>query len=110
MTIEQTASIDFASIDSDSGKIMLTISDHLLWNGDQGIHVQLLQDKLNSYLRFVESGEIRKKIPGSQGREVAINVVGKFDLSDQAKLFYDRATQAITNAGIEFKFSLMRPN
>jgi len=110
MTIEQTASIDFASIDSDSGKVMITISDHLPWNDDHGVHLQLLQDKLNSYLRFIESGEIGKKIPGSQGREIAINVVAKFDLSDEAKLFYDRANQAVANAGIEFKFSLMRPN
>ncbi|HEY4199315.1 MAG TPA: DUF6572 domain-containing protein [Devosiaceae bacterium] len=110
MTIEQATTIDFASVDKGSGKMLLTISDHLPWTENEGVHLKLLQDKINSYLRFIESGELVEKIPEASGRAVIINVIAKFDLSNQAKIFYESARNAANHAGYELEFSLMRPN
>jgi hypothetical protein len=110
MSIDSADSIDFATIDKASGNLWLTISDHLPWNENEGDHLELLQNKLNAYLRFIESGEVLKKIPDANGRDVVINLVGKFPLSESAKLFLDKARAAIEGAGFRLQFSLLRPH
>jgi hypothetical protein len=63
MSIEREDTIDFATIDKDSGDLWLSISDHLPWDENDDQHLALLQGKLNAYLRFLESGEVFKKVP-----------------------------------------------
>jgi len=106
MSIEQTSTVDFVSVDQTSNDLVLTISDHLAWDEGEGEHLLLLQEKLNAYLRFIESGEVVEKFPEARGRNLVINVVGKFPLSEQANLFFEKATAAIQAAGFTLKFSL----
>jgi hypothetical protein len=106
MSIEQADTVDFVSIDDASGRVLLTISDHLDWDQDEGAHLLLLQEKINSYLRFIESGEINNKFPQARGRKVTINLVGQFPLSNQASAFFRRAQAAIQNAGFSLEFKL----
>ena len=110
MSIDQTNTIDFATIDKASGDLWLTISDHLPWDDDEGSHLLFLQDKLNSYLRFIESGEVFQSIPEAKGRDILINLVGKFPMSDQAKSFLAMAQKAIQGAGFQLQFTLSPPN
>jgi hypothetical protein len=109
MSIDQTDAIDFATIDKASGDLWLTISDHLSWEENEDNHLFLLQNKLNAYLRFIESGEVFKKVPDAKGRSVVINLVGKFPLSQKADSFFEKARAAIGDSGFRLQFSLMRP-
>jgi hypothetical protein len=70
----------------------------------------MLQEKINSYLSFVESGEINKKFPQAHSLKVTINVVGQFPLSKQASAFFQRARAAIENAGFALEFKLHHPH
>ena len=110
MSVEQTDTIDFATIDKASSDLWLTISDHLPWDENEGIHLVLLQNKLNAYLRFIESGEALKQVPAAEGRSVVINLVGKFPLSQKAGAFFEKARATIEGAGFRLQFVLMRPN
>ena len=110
MSVEQTDTIDFATIDKTSGDLWLTISDHLPWDDNDSNHLTLLQNKLNAYLRFVESGEVFTKLPEAKGCGIVINLVGKFPLNHQADIFFGRAKAAIEGAGFRLQFSLVRPN
>ena len=56
MSIEQSDKIDFISI-TKSGKVQLTISDHLEWNNEE-MHLLILQKKINAYLDFIQSEQI----------------------------------------------------
>lgn len=47
------------------------ISDHLDWD-DELEHIHALQEKINAYLRFVESGEILGKYPQAAGKTPVI--------------------------------------
>jgi hypothetical protein len=107
MAIDQTDIVDFATIDDASGDLRLTISDHLSWE-DEGHHLILLQNKLNAYLRFVESGEMFEKASDAKGRGVVINVVGKFPLSKKAEVFFAKNRAAIEDAGFRLQFRLWR--
>ena len=77
MSVEQRDFIDFIGVDKADGKVKLTISDHLDWL-DAHEHLQVLQDKLNDYLKFIESGEIVKSFPEAVGRLICIEVIFRF--------------------------------
>lgn len=108
MSIEQTNTVDIASVDRDSGDFLLTISDHLPWDREENQHILLLQEKINAYLRFVESGEMMNKYPDANGRNIVINVVSKFPLSVKAYAFFKQAETAISAAGFDLRFSLFQ--
>jgi Family of unknown function (DUF6572) len=110
MTVEQTEQIDFATLDHRSGELWLTVSDHLPWDVDEGAHLTLLQNKLNAYPRFIESGELLSKIPEAKGRRIVIDLTGRFPLSEPAEEFFRKAQLAIENAGFGLQFRLLRPN
>jgi hypothetical protein len=101
MTVEQHDVIDFAGIDID-GNAALTVSDHLPWTDLNG-HLFQLQEKINGYLRFVESGEIYKNFPEMVGRQVLITVVLKFPIPPEAHWFFTKSDAAITSAGFRFE-------
>lgn len=104
MSIEQTEIIDIVTIDDESGDVWLTISDHLDWLRDESRHLMLLQEKVNAYLRFIESDELLQRIPESRDRKIVIDLVAMFPLSPQAEMFYKRAADAIQSAGFKLQF------
>src|SRR5258708_3935929 len=104
MTVEESRKIDFAALEPQSGDMRLIICDHLDWKENEGEHLLLLQDKLNSYLAFIESGEIYSKLPKAIGRRIVIEVTGKFPLSEEASKFYRLAGKAIKDAGFSLRF------
>lgn len=107
MSIEQTQTIDFIGIEKKSGNVILTISDHLDWS-DSGHHLMILQEKINSYLRFYESGEIYQVYPEARGREIAIDIVGKYPPDEQGRLFIQRAEVILNKIGLLLRLSTLR--
>lgn len=101
MSVEQTTVVDVIHTDAVTGKVCLTVSDHLPW--DQA-HLAQLQEKLNTYLRYIESGEIYQSYPKSTGRELLIKVALKHRPTAEALSFLEGARQAIVTAGFEFEF------
>lgn len=98
MSIEDQSTIDAIGIDQD-GRVVPTISNHLDWNN---AHLFLLQEKINAYLAFIESGEILDSYPESRGKVPKINVVCKYEPSDEANRFLSKCEAAIHQAGFEF--------
>ncbi len=103
MTIEQTKLIDIIGIENATGKVHLTISDHLPWDS-QNHHLLLLQEKINFYLAFIESGEIYESYPDSKNREFVIVIKLLFQPNGDGVHFLDLAKQTIEGAGFEFSF------
>lgn len=103
MTVEQTDVIDIATIDHATGDVLLTISDHLPWDVDEGEHLLLLQDKINTYLRFIESGELFETVPLSKGRKPVINVLALYPLSARAAKMVQSACGIVESAGYGFQ-------
>jgi hypothetical protein len=97
MSIDETRVVDVASIDANTGEVVLTITDHLPWQSDG--HLKLFQDKLNCYLAFIESGEILESYPDASGKSVRIDVVCKYAPDIQAESFLVRSAGIIRNGG-----------
>ena len=101
MTIEQTNVIDFIGIDNKTNAVHLTISDHLEWNSD---HMLILQEKLNTYLGYVESGEIYSGYPQADLRPIVIDLVLKHRPNDEALSFLEGVASLIEQAGFTFRY------
>lgn len=97
MTIEQNNVIDFISIDPNDN-LVLTISDHLTWD-DEMRHLLLLQEKINTYLRFLESGEVYEHYPEDRAKNVIINVVCAHKIDQSSMEMFERFQQAVEIAG-----------
>ena len=105
MSIEQATTIDFIGIEKSTGDVVLTVSDHLDWEDSEG-HVRLLQAKINSYLAFIESGEILERYPASKERRVVIGIISQYTPDANGKKFLASAKNAVEDAGIGFHFRL----
>jgi hypothetical protein len=106
MSIEQSNVVDIISLDP-TDCVVLTISDHLEWNSESDLrHMWLLQEKVNKYLAFLESGEIYHSYPQYRGQRVKISVTGKFPLNSEAETFYRKVSTIVEGAGFEFQFKL----
>ena len=103
MTVENPRVVDFLGVDKQSGEVVLSISDHLGWD-DGNSHLLALQEKLNSYLAFVESGELLKEYPNGEGRRVRIDVVLKYRPSATGKRFLENAQATVKAAGFALEY------
>jgi hypothetical protein len=105
MSVEQVDVVDVTSINSQTGEVVLTVSDHLDWS-DTVAHQTALQNKFNAYLAFVESGELLKRYPDAVGLSVVFNVVFKFRPDREGVQFMNRAQQVIESAGFRLSQEL----
>jgi hypothetical protein len=104
MSINQTDTIDIIST-SPEGNVVLTISDHHPW--DETWHLQLLQDKINAYLQFIESGQIVEDYPAAAEKEVIIEIALKYEPTDEATTFLRKVKEALTGVGIGFQWRVL---
>lgn len=102
MSIAQVSSIDAIGIDLSSNAIHLTISDHLTWDRE---HLLLLQEKLNSYLAFIENGELLSTYPAAADRSIVIDAVLKYRPTAEALGFLERAATIIAGAGFTLRYA-----
>ena len=66
-------------------------------------HLLLLQEKLNAYLNFIESGEVERKYPAAAGKKFVILVMTANEPSEGARTFLSRAREVIQSAGFDLE-------
>ncbi len=104
MSIDQEKVIDARVLDKDSNEVILFIFDHYSWDDPKSNHPFLLQDKINTYLAYIESEEIYKNDPEYKEKQVVIKVIGKYPLSEFGETFYEKAKTKIQWAGFDLRF------
>jgi hypothetical protein len=105
MSVEQADIVDLVS-QAKNGDCVLTISDHLEWTAD-GSHLLVLQEKLNRYLAFIESGELVQRFPKYKGVPVRIQVRLKHWPDAIGQNFLQLARSSIEAAGFGFEYKLL---
>lgn len=96
MTVKTSSTIDAVGIDRLSGATHLNIIDALPWDDR---HLQLLQEKLNTYLGFIETREIYRSYPDAIGRELVIDIIMRFRPNPKAELFFGQARAVVESYG-----------
>jgi len=103
MSVVDTDSIDAIGLDKEAKRVFLTIVDPLVWD-NENVHLFTLQEKINTYLHFVESGELLKAMPDSESCDIAIELILKHMPTDDAITFFDKTMQILFDKGIVFVF------
>jgi hypothetical protein len=107
MSVDQTDTIDFVHLDPASNTVFLSIADQLAWHEQEAEHLLMLQEKLNTYLEYVESNQLYREFPNFKGKRIVIRVFGAHPPSDQARRFLELAKQKIEDAGFGLAFELL---
>lgn len=102
MSIEDKNLIDVISIDK-QGILVLTISDHLEWD-DKNEHLLLLQDKINSYMDFIENGQLAESYPEKADKKIIIQIVFKYYPNKIAEEFLAIVKRFLSEKGHAFDF------
>jgi len=103
LSVDQLGIVDIISVNRETGRVVLTVCDHLDWL-DSVRHRTILQEKFNRYLAFVESGEIFQRYPNSQGRSIVFKVVFKYSPDREGEKFLKRARQTVESAGFWLEY------
>jgi len=104
MSILDTNVVDVIGIDAPNGIARLGISDHLRWDEDGHNHLVLLQDKINTYLVYLESGQVYENNPNTKGCKFEIELVAKYELSREALDFFEQAQVIVRGAGFDLSY------
>ena len=97
MSVDDRNVVDGIGVENGSAVAVLTVSDHRVW-GDHD-HLVALQNKLNDYFGFIESGQLLESYPDAADRNVRIDIICKHapDLSGERLLH--QARQVVEAAG-----------
>jgi len=102
MSVENKEKIDFVSLEKGSGDIILTISDHLSWDDEE--HIILLQDKINSYIEYIENGQIQELFTDSGNRNRVISIEFLHHPTGITVKFLEMVGNELKNNGIGFRY------
>lgn len=105
MSVEDLKTIDYIGIPLESPhEVNLGIYDHLDWDASYDEHLYLLQEKINTYLVYIESGEIYQSFPPArQTTKKVIEVFFVYEPSSQADSFLNQVFDSLKELGIELK-------
>jgi hypothetical protein len=98
MSVANAGVVDAIGVEPTTGFVVLAIHDDLDWRDERG-HLGALQDKLNAYFAFVETGELTEAYPDAIGRPVRIDILGRHLFPEHRRDFLDAAV--ITAARIQ---------
>lgn len=103
MSIENINVIDGIALAENKKGFILLITDHLDWN-DQLSHLNLLQDKINSYLEFIENEQYKEIYPNRKFKQAIIEIRFLYDIPDNCKTFLDSASSQILQLGVNLRY------
>ena len=100
MSVLDEGIIDFAGLEKSEKNLVLSISDHLVWGEDtDDVHLLVLQNKINDYLRFIESGEVNEQFKPENYSKIIIRIIAKYPFSPDCIKFLNMSKQVINDAG-----------
>ena len=105
MAVDNQSIIDFISITPEN-EVQLTISDHLDWDDEN--HFLHLQNKINSYIEFIESNQINEIYPDAIGKQIVINVALKYKPNKVARDFLHEIAHFLKANNFNFDYSVIK--
>jgi len=107
MSILETDKIDIIGTRQGSNVVKLVVSDHLDWE-DAERHSALLQEKINTYIAFIESGQLARTTepPIPANPEVTIALAVPQQPNDEAMAFLGQVKAFLANMDIGFTIEI----
>ncbi|MCW1921387.1 hypothetical protein OKA05_02410 [Luteolibacter arcticus] len=102
MGLENDRVVDAVGIENATGIVVLTIADSWDWNDVYG-HLMALQAKLNTYISFVEGGQLLEEYPLAEGCPLTIDIVTKFPMDPKGAELLTMAADVCRDLEIEIR-------
>ncbi len=107
MSIRDVDIVDYVYLEDDTGTPVLVVSDPMTWKPPEDEdHLELLREKLNSQIAFVETGQLGSIYPPYRGGIVRVEVVARHALTHEAKEFYGVAERIMRKSNLDLQFRL----
>ncbi|MDV3349823.1 hypothetical protein QGP82_14050 [Leptothoe sp. LEGE 181152] len=105
MSIQNLDEVDLIGVNKAIGRVELAIIDDLDWN-DVKSHLLILQDKVNAYLGFIESGQIYESYPEASSFRPVIQVLAQYSLPKEGREFMEKLKIFLDEVGYDFEFKM----
>ncbi|RGD39709.1 MULTISPECIES: DUF6572 domain-containing protein [Coprococcus] len=92
--IEKTDTIDGLAYEQDTSSLLLLLTDGMDWS-DMNRHLLLLQDKLNTYIWYIDSGQYKEKYPNVKSVELRVSFL--FEEPEICRKLLERAKQVFVD-------------
>ena len=76
LNVENTDTIDGLAYEQETSSLILLLADGMDWS-DMNRHLLLLQDKLNTYIWYIDSGQYKEKYPNVKSVELRVSFLFK---------------------------------
>lgn len=107
MSLLNTNVVDFISIDT-TGNVVLTVADECGWD-ERNEHLLALQNKINRYLDFIESGDIYQQYAHVEGRKIIVRLAFKYEPNETAIQFLRSIDEILKVAELRFQYKVSHP-
>jgi len=108
VSLENVHLVDAIGLDRDSGAAVLTIMDSWDWSDEQH-HLLTLQQKINTYLAFIQTGEIVESYPHALGKKIVIDIIGMHPMPPRGKVFLEKASATAAELDVQITFRVHPP-
>ena len=104
MSIDHPKVVDAIGTERTTGDVDLTIADHRDWS-DVEAHLLALQEKINAYLDFLESGDVFREYPAAKEKKLKILIIFRLPPpAGEAFAFLERAEEFLLSRGFGFAY------
>ena len=106
MSVTEPNSIDIVVPENRDGDAELVLVDQLPWKFDEDDHLSLLQEKINTYLAFVETGQLIEEFPTARDRKIVLKIDALYAPSAAGEQLLAAARPVVGQLGIELRFDV----
>ena len=101
MSVTETDKVDIVATRPGSSSVLLVVTDHLRWDDLEG-HLAALRAKLDTYVAFVESGQLHRleEPPLPPNPEVRIRVAMRHAPPPAARAFFEESRARLAGIGV----------
>lgn len=81
MSLDNIETVDAVGTENGTNTVVLSIMDSWDWE-DKQKHLAALQNKLDAYFGFVESGQIYEAYPEATGKSLRIDIISRYPMPE----------------------------
>lgn len=112
MRLANLDTVDFLGLEKETGDIVLTLVDDCDWE-DERQHLTLLQNKINRYFDFIDSGEVYDEAGRVLGRKidrttrVKLSILAQYEPVGEGVRFLQHVEGVAQAAKVIFAFKVL---
>lgn len=106
MAIDNVNIVDAIGVDEKNQALRLMITDHLEWENkflSEADHLLMLQNKINSYLSYIESAQYKETYPTINFKILIIEIHFKYEVTENCKKFLKVVQDQVEQFGIKIE-------